>query len=323
MTLSRGTGETADRVFSDLPSLLRKGDLLVVNDTRVIRGRLRASRKGGGAVEILLLSPAAGGAEAGGERWEALARPSKRLDEGDVFDIRGLRVRLDRYRGEGKWEVFLAAAGGSLTELLERVGEVPLPPYIRRAAGDPATAEDGVRYQTVYAEHSGSVAAPTAGLHFDEEMLRQLALAGIGIARVTLTVGYGTFSPIRTDDVEEYRIHPEHYRMTPETAEAVNAARAAGGRIVAVGTTSVRTLETCAGEDGRVAPSEGTTRLFLYPGCAYRVVDAMLTNFHLPRSSLLALVMAFAGVDAVREAYREAVERRYRFFSYGDAMFVS
>jgi S-adenosylmethionine:tRNA ribosyltransferase-isomerase len=323
MTLSRATGRIADRVFSDLPSLLRKGDLLVVNDTRVLRGRLRAARKGGGAVEILLLSPASGAAEDGGERWEALARPSKRLREGDVFEIGGLNVRLERYCGEGKWEVFLAAAGRSLTELLERVGEVPLPPYIRRAAGDPAAEEDRVRYQTVYAEHSGSVAAPTAGLHFDEEMLRQLSAAGIGIARVTLSVGYGTFSPIRTEDVEAYGIHPEHYRLPPETAEAVDAARAAGGRIVAVGTTSVRTLETCAVGEGRVAPSEGTTRLFLYPGRAFRVVDAMVTNFHLPRSSLLALVMAFAGIDAVRAAYREAVERRYRFYSYGDAMFIS
>ncbi|MEW6720679.1 MAG: tRNA preQ1(34) S-adenosylmethionine ribosyltransferase-isomerase QueA [Thermodesulfobacteriota bacterium] len=321
MVLSRPTGKTADRVFSDLPSLLRKGDLLVVNDTRVLRGRLRAVRKGGGAVEILLLSPS-GAAGGGGERWEALARPSKRLKEGDVFDIGGLTVRLERYRGGGKWEVALAAAGGSLLELLERVGEVPLPPYIRRAVGDPAAEEDKVRYQTVYAEHSGSVAAPTAGLHFDEEMLRQISAAGIGIARVTLSVGYGTFSPIRTDEVEEYEIHPEHYRMPPETAEAVNAARAEGGRIVAVGTTSVRTLETCAAEDGRVAPSEGTTRLFLFPGRPFRVVDAMVTNFHLPRSSLLALVMAFAGVDAVRAAYREAVERRYRFYSYGDAMFI-
>lgn len=322
MVLSRATGEVSDRVFQDLPSLLRKGDLLVVNDTKVIRGRLLAKRPGGGAVEVFLLSPAAPG-EGGGERWEALARPSKRLREGDEFDIGGLKVRLDSRRGEGKWEVVLSAEGASPSDLLERVGEVPLPPYIRRKPGDPAAAEDAVRYQTVYAERIGSVAAPTAGLHFDEEMLEALSLAGIGIARVTLSVGYGTFSPIRTEEVEEYGIHPERYRLPPEAAAKVNAAREAGGRIVAVGTTSVRTLETCASEDGRVAPSEGTTRLFLYPGRAFRVVDAMVTNFHLPRSSLLALVMAFAGIEEVRAAYREAVARGYRFYSYGDAMFIS
>jgi len=322
MVLSRATGEISDRVFRDLPSLLRKGDLLVVNDTKVIRGRLLAKRRGGGAVEVFLLSPLAAG-EVGAERWDALARPSKRLKEGDLFDVSGLSVLLDRRKGEGKWEVVLSAGGAAPSELLDRVGEVPLPPYIRRKPGDPASAEDAVRYQTVYAERPGSVAAPTAGLHFDEEMLEALSLAGIGLARVTLSVGYGTFSPIRTEEVEDYEIHPERYSLPPETAAAVNAAREAGGRIVAVGTTSVRTLETCASADGRVAPSEGTTRLFLYPGRLFRVVDAMITNFHLPRSSLLALVMAFAGIEEVRAAYREAVARGYRFYSYGDAMFIS
>ena len=246
MVLSRRTGGISHRVFSDLPSLLRPGDLLVVNDTKVIRGRLLAKRRGGGAVEIFLLAPTAAG-EDGGERWEALARPSKRLREGDAFDIGGLNVRLERRRGMGKWEVALSAAGTHLSELLERVGEVPLPPYIRRKPGDPAAAEDAVRYQTVYAERSGSVAAPTAGLHFDEEILDALSRAGIGIARLTLSVGYGTFSPIRTEEVEEYEIHPEGYRLPPEAASAVNATRQAGGRIVAVGTTSVRTLETLRG----------------------------------------------------------------------------
>ncbi len=323
MVLSRATGEVSDRVFRDFPSLLRKEDLLVVNDTKVIRGRLRAKSKGGGAVEVFLLSPA-GSDAAGGERWEALARPSKRLTEGETFRVGGeLEVRMERRRDEGRWEVALSASGASLPEILDRVGEVPLPPYIRRRPGDSACGEDAARYQTVYAERSGSVAAPTSGLHFDEEMLRQISEAGVGIARVTLSVGYGTFSPIRTEEVERYEIHPERYRLPPEAAAAVDAARAAGGRIIAVGTTSVRTLETCAADDGAVSSSEGVTRLFLYPGRPFRVVDAMLTNFHLPRSSLLALVMAFAGVDAVKAAYREAVARRYRFFSYGDAMFIS
>jgi S-adenosylmethionine:tRNA ribosyltransferase-isomerase len=323
MTLSRETGEIGHRVFSALPSLLRPGDLLVVNDTKVLRGRLRARRKAGGAVEIFLLSRLPAG-RPGVERWEALARPSKRLSEGDTFGIGGaLEVRLDRGHGEGRWEVSLLAAEGTVADALERVGEVPLPPYIRRKPGDPAGEEDARRYQTVYAALPGSVAAPTAGLHFDEDMLRELGAAGVGVARLTLSVGYGTFSPIRTAEVEEFPIHPEWYRLAPEAAEAVNAARARGGRVVAVGTTSVRTLETCAGEDGTVSPSEGVTRKFIVPGYRFRAVDALLTNFHLPRSTLLALVMAFAGVEAVRAAYRAAVAEGYRFYSYGDAMLVA
>jgi S-adenosylmethionine:tRNA ribosyltransferase-isomerase len=323
MTLYRGTGEIGHRMFSELPSLLRPGDLLVVNDTKVLRGRLRAKRKGGGAVEIFLLSRLDGEGPAG-ERWEALARPSKRLSPGDAFGIGGaLDVRLDRRRGEGRWEVSLFAPGREVADALEQVGEVPLPPYIRRNPGDPAGEEDARRYQTVYAALPGSVAAPTAGLHFDQEMLRELDASGIGIARVTLSVGYGTFSPIRTEEVEDFSIHPEWYRLTPEAADAVNAARARGGRVVAVGTTSVRTLETCAGDDGKVIPSEGVTRKFIFPGYRFRAVDALLTNFHLPRSSLLALVMAFAGVEAVRAAYRAAVAEGYRFYSYGDAMLVA
>ncbi|MGE5247630.1 MAG: tRNA preQ1(34) S-adenosylmethionine ribosyltransferase-isomerase QueA [Verrucomicrobiota bacterium] len=323
LTLSRKTGRTADRVFAEFPSLLRAGDLLVLNDTKVVRGRLLGRRSAGGGVELFLLSRMApdGG---GTERWEALARPSKRLKEGEEFLFGGLlRARLGRRLGEGRWEVVLSADAASVADAIERVGMVPLPPYIRRRPGDPAGARDALRYQTVYAARDGSVAAPTAGLHFDEEMLRQISGAGVEIVRLTLSVGYGTFAPIRTEDVESYEIHPEAYRLPAETAAAVDAARSRGGRVVAVGTTSVRTLETCAAPDGTVRPSEGVTRLFLRPGCRFRVVDAMLTNFHLPRSSLLALVMAFAGVDAVKAAYGEAVARGYRFYSYGDAMFIS
>jgi len=324
MTLSRATGETGHRVFSELPFLLRRGDLLVVNDTKVLHGRLRAARRTGGVVEVFLLSPLPEAGAAGEERWEALARPSKRLKEGEEFEVGGvLRVRLVRRLDEGRWEVVLSGGNVPVAKALERAGNVPLPPYIRRRLGDPAAAEDAVRYQTVYARNPGSVAAPTAGLHFDEDLLGELAAAGVGVARLTLSVGYGTFSPIRTENVEAYRIHPERYRMPPETAAEINTARARGGRVVAVGTTSVRTLETCAGEDGTVEPSGGTTRQFILPGYRFRVVDALVTNFHLPRSSLLALVMAFAGVDAVREAYREAVALEYRFYSYGDAMIIS
>jgi len=323
LILSRATGATGHRAFFDLPSLLRGGDLLVGNDTKVIRGRLRAARKGGGAVEIFLLSPLPGAVDRG-ELWEALARPSKRLSEGEAFDIGGaLTVRLDRRHGGGRWEVRVEAKEGTVADALERVGEVPLPPYIRRKRGGPEGEEDARRYQTVYAVHPGSVAAPTAGLHFDGDMLRELAAGGIGVAHATLSVGYGTFSPIRTGEVETYAIHPEWYRLTAEAAGSVNAARDRGGRVVAVGTTGVRVLETCAAEDGTVSPSEGVTRKFIYPGYRFRAVDALLTNFHLPRSSLLALVMAFAGVEAVRAAYRAAVAEEYRFYSYGDAMLIT
>ena len=320
MVVRRATGEILHHRFAELPRILRRGDLLVLNDTKVIRGRLRATRETGGAVEIFLL--AAREEDGREEVWEALARPSRKLREGMEFSVgETLRATLLGRTGEGTWNVRLAAEGG-VQEALERGGDVPLPPYIRRTAGDPAAAVDRERYQTVYAEVPGSVAAPTAGLHFDREMLEEAARAGVSIAKVTLAVGYGTFSPIRTENVEEFRIHPERYRLGPEAARAVADARDRGGRVVAVGTTSVRTLESCGREDGRVDPSEGTTRLFLVPGCRFRVVDAMVTNFHLPRSSLLALVMAFAGEDLVRKAYAQAVEREYRFFSYGDAMLI-
>ena len=323
MVLSRNSGGITHQVFSDLPSLLRRGDLLVVNDTRVVKGRLLTRRHGGGAVEVFLLSPIPS-ADVGLERWEALARPSKRLREGETFDIGGLKVRLERRCGMGRWEVALSAEGEKPMELLERVGKIPLPPYIRRKPGNEEDELDALRYQTVYAEHPGSVAAPTAGLHFDEEMLEALSRAGVNVARLPLSIGYGTFSPIRAEEVEEHEIHSERYILSAETAQVVNATRAAGGRIIAVGTTSVRTLEACAAPDGLVTASEGATSLFLYPGGPpFRVVDAMVTNFHLPRSSLLALVMAFAGTENILAAYREAVAREYRFYSYGDAMFIA
>lgn len=325
MTVDRATGAIGHRGIADFPGLLREGDLLVLNDTRVIRGRLRARRASGGAVEIFLLAPvephAPGATE---ERWRALARPSKRLREGDVYDVgEGVSATLARAEGDGRWIVRLAAGGNPVEAARERAGEIPLPPYIRRKAGDPLLSDDADRYQTVFARHPGSVAAPTAGLHFDSDMLRQIRDLGVETAHVTLSVGYGTFSPIRTDEVEDYDIHPENYRLPPETAGAVSETRKRGGRVVAVGTTSVRTLETCAVEGGLVRAGEGETRIFIYPGRPFRVVDALLTNFHLPKSSLLALVMAFGGSDLVRRAYSEAVAGRYRFFSYGDAMFLA
>lgn len=320
MVLCRESGRITHHRFSDLCTFLSAGDLLVVNDTKVIRGRIRARKDTGASVEIFLLTRIRD--EGGdGETWHALARPSRRIREGMEFCVGdALRVRL-LHRDAGKWVVTLFA-DGPVSTALERVGEVPLPPYIRRSPGDSAASADAERYQTVFAEIPGSVAAPTAGLHFDDEMLGEVARMGVNMAKVTLSVGYGTFSPIRTEEVEEYRIHEEPYRLLPETATAIARTRERGGRIVAVGTTSVRVLETCACVDGRVEPSEGMTGLFITPGYRFRVVDAVVTNFHLPRSSLLALVMAFAGVERILEAYRCAVEEGYRFFSYGDAMLI-
>ncbi len=320
MAVCRATGRVTHHRFADLCGFLRGGDLLVVNDTKVIRGRLRARKETGASVEIFLLARRDGG-EGRGETWEALARPSRRLREGMTFAVgEGLCVTL-LGRETGRWVVRLSA-DEAVPAALERAGEVPLPPYIRRSPGDPPDSCDAERYQTVYAVHPGSVAAPTAGLHFDGEMLDEIRGLGAEVATITLAVGYGTFSPIRTKEVESYRIHAEPYRLSPGTAAAVAATRERGGRVIAVGTTSVRVLETCAREDGRVNPSEGMTRHFIYPGYRFRAVDALVTNFHLPRSSLLALVMAFAGVERIREAYRCAVEHGYRFFSYGDAMFI-
>jgi S-adenosylmethionine:tRNA ribosyltransferase-isomerase len=321
MSVCRETGEIRHLRFPDLAGFLRKGDLLVLNDTKVLRGRLRARKATGAAVEIFLLSPL-GGREPGEETWEALARPSKRLKEGMSFPVgEELAVSLLQRLGEGRWSVRLSARG-PVREVLERAGEIPLPPYIRRTTGDPLLPRDAERYQTVYARRPGSVAAPTAGLHFDESLLAEIARAGVETAAVTLSIGYGTFSAIRAEELEGHEMHPEEFRLGSATAAAVAAARRRGGRVVAVGTTSVRALETCAGPDGRVAPSEGTTRLFITPGHRFRAVDVLLTNFHLPRSSLLALVMAFGGVELIREAYRLAVAERYRFFSYGDAMLI-
>jgi S-adenosylmethionine:tRNA ribosyltransferase-isomerase len=320
MLLCRATGEITHRRFSDLPDLLRSGDLLVVNDTKVVRGRLRVHKDTGASVEIFLLARLCRGEERE-ETWEALARPSRRLREGMEFVVgKDLRITLLR-REEGKWVVGLQA-DDSVSVVLERVGEVPLPPYICRFPDDPSATKDAERYQTVFAASPGSVAAPTAGLHFDEELLDEVRRRGADIAKVTLAAGYGTFAPIRTEEVESHEIHAEPYRLPPETATAIAATRERGGRIIAVGTTSVRTLETCARRDGNVVPSEGITRHFIYPGYRFRSLDALITNFHLPRSSLLALVMAFAGVERIREAYRCAVEQGYRFFSYGDAMYI-
>jgi S-adenosylmethionine:tRNA ribosyltransferase-isomerase len=316
LVLDRGTGQVAHRRILDLPSALAPS-LLVVNDTRVIPARLLGSRPSGGRAELLLVERL--GEEGSCERWLAMARPRKRMPPGTVlrFGEGALEGRILEHRTGGEVEVMLEARE-PIMAALERVGHVPLPPYIRRASG-PADRE---RYQTVYAQEPGAVAAPTAGLHLSERLLEALHAAGHRVARVTLHVGPGTFQPIQSATLDGHAMHSERYEVSEEAAAAVAEARRAGRPVVAVGTTVVRSLESAAQASGEVVATRGSTRLFIRPPYPFRAVDGLLTNFHLPRSTLLALVMAFGGVEPVRRAYAAAVQERYRFFSYGDAMFI-
>jgi S-adenosylmethionine:tRNA ribosyltransferase-isomerase len=305
-------GELQHRTFAELDALLAPGDLLVFNDTKVIPARLVGRKAGsGGKVELLLCEPLEGGL---GRRWRAMGQASKPIRAGAVVELDGLSARIEAVEGEGFYEVSLDREGDALAAALERAGRIPLPPYIRR---DPGPA-DRDRYQTVWARAPGSAAAPTAGLHFTDPLLARLEARGVRRTALTLHVGPGTFLPIRGDALEGHRMHPERYEVPPAAAEEIAAARARGGRVVAVGTTTVRTLES-AFDGERVAPGEGRTALFIRPGHGFRAVDALVTNFHLPRSTLLVLVSAFGGRERVLAAYREAVARGYRFFSYGDA----
>jgi S-adenosylmethionine:tRNA ribosyltransferase-isomerase len=301
-----------DGMFADLPALLRSGDCLVLNDTRVIPARLHGHKASGGRIEVLI--------ERMLEADRALAhvRASKAPKPGGLLEFgEGLACRVVAKRDDGLYE--LESAGtASLAELVERIGHMPLPPYITR----PDETTDAERYQTVYASRPGAVAAPTAGLHFDPAMLERVTALGVRLVRVTLHVGAGTFQPVRVEDVAAHRMHAEYLEVSPEAVAEIAATRAAGGRVVAVGTTSVRALETAAAE-GRLAPYRGDTRLFITQGYRFRVVDALITNFHLPGSTLLMLIAAFAGHARTLAAYRHAVAARYRFFSYGDAMFVT
>jgi S-adenosylmethionine:tRNA ribosyltransferase-isomerase len=304
-----------DHVFRDLPRLLRRGDLLVVNRSRVFPARLLGQRKGGGAAELLLLR------DLGDDRWDAFVRPGRRLRPGSTVTLEGgltAVVESGAVGPEGRRVIALRAESGSVAEALERAGHVPLPPYILRAD----RAEDRERYQTVYAREKGSVAAPTAGLHFTRGLLDALRAEGIAIAELVLHVGPGTFRPVTVEDVGDHRLEPEPYVIPMDTAEAVASTRAAGGRVVAVGTTVVRTLEAAARDDRTVAAGAGETSLVIQPGFAFRAVDALVTNFHLPKSSLLLLVSALAGRERVLAAYAEALRRGYRFYSYGDAMLI-
>jgi S-adenosylmethionine:tRNA ribosyltransferase-isomerase len=320
MVLARATGTVEHRWFRELPDLLRRGDLVVVNDARVRCARLWGRKESGARVEILMLEPVPG--EAGASDWRALVRSSGRLRPGTRVTIAdGLCADLVRRHDEA-WIVRVLTRD-DVEAALERFGVMPLPPYIRRAADDPRHALDRERYQTVFAERRGSaVAAPTAGLHFTPRLLEALASRGIERSPLTLEVGVGTFQPVRCEEVERHSMHPETFRIPEATAAAVGAARARGGRVVAIGTTVVRSLETAAAGEGRVSPGAGRCDLFIYPGYRFQVVDAMVTNFHLPRSTLVMLVSAFAGRERVLDAYREAIRERYRFYSYGDAMLI-
>jgi S-adenosylmethionine:tRNA ribosyltransferase-isomerase len=309
LELDGASGRLSDRRFTDLPQLLRRGDLLVFNDTRVLRARLLARKESGGAVELLL--------ERAFDVKRALfqARASKPLREGTALRLEGGGVAW--VRGQ-RGELIELQFEEPILGFLQRHGAVPLPPYIDRPPGE----SDRERYQTVFARTDGAVAAPTAGLHFDRVILEAFASAGVEQAFITLHVGAGTFQPVRVDDLDQHRMHSERVEVSTAVCASIAAARARGGRVVAVGTTVVRSLES-AYRDGVLAPLRGETALFIRPGYDFRVVDALLTNFHLPESTLLMLVCAFGGFENVMAAYRHAVQERYRFFSYGDAMFVT
>jgi S-adenosylmethionine:tRNA ribosyltransferase-isomerase len=322
--LDRHSGAVTHGVIADLPRLLREGDLVVVNNTRVFPARLLGHRvPSGGAVECLLIGREREGEGPHEEVWQALMHPGQKLRPGAqvVFDgdatLRG-EVLAQHFFGRRTVRLW-RDDGGAVEAAIDAIGHMPLPPYIKRT-DRPADRE---RYQTVFARTRGSVAAPTAGLHFTPELTGALAARGVGLAEITLHVGYGTFQPVRVDRVEDHRVEAESYTISTEAADAINRAAGERRRVIAVGTTTTRTLEAAAAADGRIAAGSGTTDLFIYPGFAFRIVGGLITNFHLPRSSLLMLVSAFAGVEHVRAAYADAVARGYRFYSYGDAMLVT
>lgn len=313
MVIDGVTGEREDRVFYELPKFLKKGDALVLNETKVIPARLLGIKEETGVpVEVLLLK------RLNANEWETLVRPGRRLKKGtfvsfgdgllrcEIGETTDAGGRIVRFEYEGVFE-----------ELLDKLGEMPLPPYIHEKL------EDQTRYQTVYAKQEGSAAAPTAGLHFTERVLDEIRAMGVEIIPVLLHVGLGTFRPVKSEDVADHVMHTEYYEVTPEAARRINACRAAGGRVVCVGTTSVRTLETVADEDGTIRPGSGMTQIFITPGMKIKAVDALLTNFHLPESTLLMLISAFIGRHTALDAYADAVRKEYRFFSFGDCMFIS
>lgn len=310
LCLDRQTGELRHRVFHDIAELLLPGDCLVMNDSRVLPARLLGHRQTGGAVEVLLLR------DLGGDRWECLTRPGRktrpgtRLLFGDELAAEVISV------ADGGNRIIKFSYEGIFLEVLERLGKMPLPPYIK------AELADGERYQTVYSRELGSAAAPTAGLHFTKELLGDIAGRGVRECFVTLHVGLGTFRPVKEDEIENHEMHSEFCIIPEETARIVTETKKAGGRVICVGTTSCRTLESFANDDGTLDPSSGWTDIFIYPGYKFKAMDGLITNFHLPESTLVMLVSAFAGRENILNAYRVAVEEKYRFFSFGDAMFI-
>lgn len=313
LVLDKDTGAIQHRIFKDIVSYLRKGDCLVINDTKVIPARLYGVKEGTQAkIEVLLLK------RREKDVWEVLVKPGKKarpgaviqfgegLLTGTVIDVVEEGNRLIRFSYEGIFE-----------EILDQLGQMPLPPYITHQL------KDKNRYQTVYAKHEGSAAAPTAGLHFTEELLKEIQGKGVEIAHVTLHVGLGTFRPVKVENVQDHHMHSEFYIVEPEEAEKINRAKREGGRVICVGTTSCRTLESATGEDGILKAGSGWTDIFIYPGYRFKILDALITNFHLPESTLVMLVSALAGREHVLAAYEEAIRERYRFFSFGDAMFIA
>lgn len=312
LCLDRTTGAIAHRHFHDIVSLLHPGDCLVVNDSKVLPARLLGHRPSGGAAELVLLR------DLGDDCWECLCRPGKRLREGSEIIIGDgqLTATIEGILNGGNRKVRFHYEGIFL-EVLDVLGKMPLPPYIKEEL------EDRDRYQTVYARELGSAAAPTAGLHFTPELLDEIRAKGISVVPVTLHVGLGTFRPVKEDEIEQHEMHSEFCIIPADTAKAVNTCKDSGGRIIAVGTTTCRTLESFADEGGHLSPCSGWTEIFIYPGYRFRCIDALITNFHLPESTLIMLVSALAGREHVLRAYEAAIRERYRFFSFGDAMFIS
>jgi S-adenosylmethionine:tRNA ribosyltransferase-isomerase len=323
LVLNRGTGEIVHADFRHIASFMEPRDVLVLNNTKVINARLFGRKRTGGKIEIFLLETA------GEDEYKALIRPSDRIKEGDqiTFDGSELKAYIIKKKAGGSLVRF-SSQWGNIDDLLKKTGNVPLPPYIKRST----EKLDSERYQTVYAEKEGATASPTAGLHFTKEILEEIKKKGIKVVYVTLHVNYGTFAPVRVEDIEDHKMHSESFELIQKAADEINSVKANGGRVFAVGTTSCRVLETCARQVTRspghqvtrykLEAKKGKTDLFIYPAYKFKIVDALLTNFHFPKSTLLMLVSAFAGKDLIFKAYEEAIARKYRFFSYGDCMLI-
>jgi len=320
MVLDRHKSTIEHKSFFEIADYLKRGDVLVLNDTKVIPARLEGKKQTGGKIEVLLLKSLTNG-KSDQSIWRCLVKSSKKPGVGSkfFFDQSLTAEIVEEHNGE---YTLAFTCEDSFERVLNRVGKTPLPPYIKRDSGFHEGIVDQERYQTVFARSGGAVAAPTAGLHFTRRLLNQLAGKGVEIIFLTLDVGWGTFQPVRVENIEEHRMHAEHFVLHAEAARAINEARQRGSKVIGVGTTTVRLLESVAGEDGCVEPGKGSTDLFIYPGYTFKAIDCLITNFHVPRSTLIMLVAAFAGREFILDAYRAAIQERYRFYSYGDAMMI-